>query len=51
MPELPEVETIVRDLNEANLIGRTIAETRIAWTKTLACPDPPTFRQAQRPRH
>lgn len=43
MPELPEVETIVRDLNEADLIGQTIAETRVLWAKTLAFPDLRTF--------
>jgi formamidopyrimidine-DNA glycosylase len=36
MPELPEVQTVVDDLKQAGLIGRTIAACRISWPKTAA---------------
>jgi len=42
MPELPEVETIARNLRP-NLLGRTIRTTRLLWTRTLATIDPETF--------
>lgn len=38
MPELPEVETIVRELNESQLIGRTIVEAKVFWARTVAIP-------------
>lgn len=34
MPELPEVETIARDLNP-KLTGRRIASVRVAWARTV----------------
>lgn len=45
MPELPEVETVRRSLQQA-LAGRRIAEvTRIAWPRTIAEPSPELFRE------
>ncbi|MBM3129423.1 MAG: DNA-formamidopyrimidine glycosylase [Chloroflexi bacterium] len=37
MPELPEVETVVRDLR-ALVIGRTIVSARVHWQRTIATP-------------
>lgn len=44
MPELPEVETIVRKL-EPELIGRTILDADLRWVRTLATPSPALFIQ------
>ncbi len=38
MPELPEVETIVRELREAQLIGAKIIMARVFWNRSI---DPP----------
>ncbi len=38
MPELPEVETIVRDLREP-LVGQTIVDVRNDWPRLIALPD------------
>lgn len=35
MPELPEVETVVRDLCQADVVGRTITGSRISWPRTI----------------
>ena len=35
MPELPEVETVVRDLRAAEIVGRTIADARVSWGRTI----------------
>lgn len=43
MPELPEVETIVRELGESNLIGLAIQNAMVHWPRSLARPDPATF--------
>ena len=43
MPELPEVQTIVNDLNAANLIGITISTARVFWPRTIAEPSPKSF--------
>lgn len=43
MPELPEVETIVRDLRKAGLEGRTIKEARFFWPRTAATASPEVF--------
>ena len=43
MPELPEVETVVRDLRTAGLAGRRIAHARVFWNKTIARPSPARF--------
>lgn len=42
MPELPEVETTVRDLRP-HLIGRTITRARVHWPRTVAHPDKRAF--------
>jgi formamidopyrimidine-DNA glycosylase len=44
MPELPEVETIIRALRDGGrdgppLPGRTIARAEVLWGRTLAAPD------------
>lgn len=36
MPELPEVETIVRELREANLIGLQIEKAIVFWDRSIA---------------
>jgi formamidopyrimidine-DNA glycosylase len=47
MPELPEVETIVRTLRP-RLVGRTILAADLNWSRSLAAPSPRTFRQQVR---
>jgi formamidopyrimidine-DNA glycosylase len=44
MPELPEVETIARKL-APELIGRTIKEAELRWSRTLAIPSPKHFKE------
>jgi formamidopyrimidine-DNA glycosylase len=44
MPELPEVETVVRGLR-APLTGRTITRTAIRWSGSIDAPHPDTFVQ------
>jgi len=44
MPELPEVETIVRALRPA-LVGRTILSADLRWPHTLAAPSPAAFKK------
>lgn len=44
MPELPEVETIVRTLKPA-LVGHTILEADLRWARTLAIPTPRKFKE------
>jgi len=46
MPELPEVESIVRRLRRP-LLGRTIAGVRVLWPRTVAQPGLTEF--ARRP--
>lgn len=36
MPELPEVETVVQDLNHSGILGLQITQTKIFWPKTIA---------------
>jgi formamidopyrimidine-DNA glycosylase len=43
MPELPEVETIVRFMNP-QLEGRVIQSTLLLWNRTLAMPSPRAFK-------
>ena len=43
MPELPEVQTIVDDLNAADLIGMPITGARVFWSRTIAEPSPRLF--------
>lgn len=42
MPELPEVETVVRDLRPL-LLGRTIVCAHAHWQRTIAAPSPRAF--------
>jgi len=42
MPELPEVETTVRDLRP-HLIGRTITRARVTWERAVAQPSAKQF--------
>ena len=44
MPELPEVETIARKL-APELLGRTIKDADLRWSRTLAAPSPKKFRE------
>ncbi len=49
MPELPEVETIVRTLKEGaapgtpSLLGQTITDAQVCWARTLAVPSTAEF--------
>jgi formamidopyrimidine-DNA glycosylase len=43
MPELPEVQTIVNDLNGAKLVGTTISAARVFWPRTVAEPSARLF--------
>ncbi len=47
MPELPEVETIVR-LLRPTLIGKTILAADIYWERTLVTPSPAEFKRLVR---
>ncbi len=42
MPELPEVETVARDLRP-RLVGATIVGARVSWARTLRDQDPVAF--------
>ena len=44
MPELPEVETIIRTLRPA-LIGRAIRSADLRWNRSLASPSPAKFKK------
>ncbi len=48
MPELPEVETVCRQLRERApaLLGRSIKTVRVQWPRTVAVPEPDAFAQA-----
>ncbi len=43
MPELPEVETIARDLRTAGVVGRVLACGRVYWARSIAEPSPAAF--------
>jgi formamidopyrimidine-DNA glycosylase len=43
MPELPEVETIARDLRAAGIVGRTLACAGVFWPRTIGAPAPEEF--------
>ena len=43
MPELPEVQTIVNDLNAADVIGPTISGAKVFWPRSIAEPSPRSF--------
>jgi formamidopyrimidine-DNA glycosylase len=46
MPELPEVETVARDLQRW-VIGATIADARVHWPRTIRHPQPPERFEAE----
>jgi formamidopyrimidine-DNA glycosylase len=43
MPELPEVQTIVNDLNAANIAGKTIMGAKVYWSRTISEPSARAF--------
>lgn len=43
MPELPEVETIVRELQASDLVGRKIVRAEVFWARTVDPMDPDVF--------
>lgn len=45
MPELPEVETIVRELNQSHLVGKKILQGAVFWDRTIAIPSVDQFLQ------
>src|SRR3954453_24154713 len=45
MPELPEVETVARDLRGL-VVGARISDVRVSWLRTLRSQDPDAFRAA-----
>jgi formamidopyrimidine-DNA glycosylase len=47
MPELPEVETVARQLRP-NLVGRTIRGGEVLWAKTIGSPAPDEFLERLR---
>src|SRR5512136_877465 len=47
MPELPEVETIIRALRPA-LIGKNILSADLRWKRTLVSPSPAKFQKVIR---
>ena len=47
MPELPEVETIIRTLRPA-LLGKTILSADLRWNRTLVLPSPAKFQKVIR---
>ena len=44
MPELPEVETYVREIAPL-LRGRQVVAARVRWARTIAAPDPTSFAE------
>lgn len=50
MPELPEVETLVRDLRAARVTGRVIRAAVVHWRRTVAGMSPARFAAAVRGR-
>ncbi|MDH4142864.1 MAG: DNA-formamidopyrimidine glycosylase, partial [Chloroflexota bacterium] len=44
MPELPEVETVARDLRP-RLLGARIVGARCSWARTLRTHDPEAFSE------
>lgn len=43
MPELPEVETIAKDLRDAGIINEKIDDIAVFWKKSIAIPSPNEF--------
>ncbi len=50
MPELPEVETVARDLRP-RILGATITGARVSWARTLRTHTPEAFDAAVAGRH
>ncbi len=50
MPELPEVETIARDLKAAGIVGKTLAGARVFWARSIATPSAAEFCRTIRRR-
>ena len=50
MPELPEVQTLVDDLNAAGLCGRIITHARVYWPKSVEPLSPAVFRRGVQQR-
>ncbi len=48
MPELPEVEMVVRDLRAAGLAGAVIREVSVRWARLVAQPSPAAFARRLR---
>ena len=46
MPELPEVETVVRDLRAHGLVGAVIRTVNVRWPRTVAGATPRSFAAA-----
>ncbi len=44
MPELPEVQTLVNDLNAAGLVDTSFVSARVYWPRTIAAPSVGEFR-------
>lgn len=44
MPELPEVQTVVNNLNQHDIVGRTITDAQVNWPRTIADERPNRFR-------
>ena len=44
MPELPEVETIIRNLRPV-LLGKQILSSNLLWNRTLVSPSPTLFQR------
>jgi formamidopyrimidine-DNA glycosylase len=43
MPELPEVETIAKDLSAIGVVGKTLVGARVYWKRTIAVPSAAEF--------
>jgi formamidopyrimidine-DNA glycosylase len=50
MPELPEVETVVRGLRDAGLVGHRIEGVNVRWAKTIQGLSPERFARLLRGR-
>lgn len=46
MPELPEVETVVRDLRREHLVGQIFKTVRVFWPRTVSPHTPRSFIRA-----
>ena len=43
MPELPEVQTVVNNLNALDIIGRTVTMAKVFWPRTISGMPPNRF--------